>query len=638
MNTEDLYPFPLLQDLEGLYDEVLEKGTLVNKEKYNNPNYKSRYFFVRKIGEGGIKKVSLETDICTNREVAVYRLLKKSAENETSLLNEAHNTAILEHNNILPVYDFGMHEGEFYYTSKYLDGKSFKNFLTDEYSLSFKLSVILKVCDAMNYAHNKGIIHLDLKPVNIHLTSYNQVMVIDWGLSRDLSKTDFCFDDEIFSGTPGYCSPEQVLPAEVNYQADVYALGAILYEVLCGSPPWTSGSAEECIKKTVIGDVAELEEKMKQKDVADSLISVCLKAINAKLEDRYATVLDFQNDVLRYQKGFTTKAEDATYLKQFIFLLKRHKNVFLGCLILAFSIGFLIAHFHQELKINNQNIARLSKVEAEALYNESVWDFKNLELQQSHDKVLASLKLNQSLHARLHLAKVLLSFGKENECRKVLIDLRTSSYAKELIAIIDMDLNFGGFFKQLLLKKRIYLARNMVNYKHSQIAEIDGKIAFSKDLFASLGLRGLKYEISQKDGELRLMSASNLYRSLPVVGLPFTYIDFSNNPLSSIESLRGMKSLKYLNLKNTFVRDLTPLEGLELDYLNISDSCAVELRDLEKTYVKILDISGLKVRYLLTLKDMRNIEKIIVNKENMMSFFDQKAFNLLSSQNRIILN
>ena len=233
----------------------------------------------------------------------------------------------------------------------------------------------------MNYAHSKDVVHLDLKPANIHLTSYNQVMVIDWGLSRDLTKINYYLDDEKFSGTPGYCAPEQVLQTEINHKTDIYAMGAMLYEILTGQQAWRIESAEEAVKKTLVGDLAVLSNVLKDKRAPKSLSSVCLKAMESKQEDRYGSVLDFQNELLRYLKGFTTIAEEATYLKQFMFLFRRHKKAFLVSSLIAFSIGFLISHFHQELKISSQNVARLSKVKADNLFKESVQDFKSLELQ-----------------------------------------------------------------------------------------------------------------------------------------------------------------------------------------------------------------------------------------------------------------
>ena len=169
---------------------------------------------------------------------------------------------MLQHPNIVPLYDIGLNEhGQPYFTMKLIQGRTLRDILEElkngnekdlkDYSLPERIDIFLKICDALAYAHSRGIAHLDLKPDNITVSTYGDVVVCDWGLAAIIGKNEeidqaltesldyyskryYTLTGEI-KGTPGYMSPEQAKGGNEtkDERSDIYALGSILYELLC---------------------------------------------------------------------------------------------------------------------------------------------------------------------------------------------------------------------------------------------------------------------------------------------------------------------------------------------------------------------------------------------------------------------
>ena len=185
-----------LDGLEGIYDLIksgkdqkeLDEGTLVFKtieQRYTNEAF---------VGSGGMKIIQSEFDSYCQRSVA-RAALKNSDKSAETFINEARILARLEHSNIVPLYDLGLDENDLpYFTMRLLGGKNLQEILDEQSSTNQKteslfsqqqlLEVFLKVCDAVSYAHTKGVLHLDLKPDNIQIDQFGEVLVCDWGLAR----------------------------------------------------------------------------------------------------------------------------------------------------------------------------------------------------------------------------------------------------------------------------------------------------------------------------------------------------------------------------------------------------------------------------------------------------------------------
>jgi serine/threonine-protein kinase len=208
------------------------------------------------LGRGGMGHVHSATDRNLLRKVALKRLDKELASEpmyRDGFIAEAQITGQLEHPNILPVYELAIsNKGIPYFTMKLVHGIGLDEWLRDasrrpgtRERLQDGLDIFLKVCDAVAYAHHRGVVHRDLKPENIMVASFGRVYVIDWGLAR-LTKTRPASGD--FSqmeapgevGAPAYMSPEQARgnPADMDERSDVFCLGAVLYEIVSGQLPY----------------------------------------------------------------------------------------------------------------------------------------------------------------------------------------------------------------------------------------------------------------------------------------------------------------------------------------------------------------------------------------------------------------
>ena len=168
-------------------------------------------------------------------------------------LSEAVVTAELDHPNIVPIHDLGSNaDGALFYSMKRVQGTPWCDVLLEK-SVHENLSILLKVCDAVRFAHTKGVVHRDLKPENVMLGDFGEVLVMDWGLA--IATSLFRCPESItqstsMGGTPAYMAPEMATGPmdEINELSDIYLLGAILYEVLTNAPPHFGKDPMDCLK------------------------------------------------------------------------------------------------------------------------------------------------------------------------------------------------------------------------------------------------------------------------------------------------------------------------------------------------------------------------------------------------------
>ncbi len=275
-------------------------------------------------GQGGLGRVLIAYDRDLGRPIAVKELLHRSDRAEARFVREARITARLEHPAIVPVHDAGCRpDGEMFYTMKFVAGRSLKEVIGSCDGLEARLRLlpnVLAVADAIAYAHSKGIIHRDLKPANIILGEYGETVVIDWGLAKDL-RGQAQSEDEHFSndvpvsdtvtiygevvGTPAYMSPEQAAGHEVAEPTDVYALGAILYEIVCGSRPYAdiaSSEPKEIVEAVRRGAPADIAMVVSQ-PIPVGLVAIITRAMARDPSERYANGAELAADLRRFQDG-----------------------------------------------------------------------------------------------------------------------------------------------------------------------------------------------------------------------------------------------------------------------------------------------------------------------------------------------
>lgn len=193
----------------------------------------TRYTLKHEIGRGGMGVVYLAADSQLNRDVAlkVLHLDDASPELAERMFKEARTLALLEHPNIVPVYDFGrLPSGRLYYTMKYVHGTRLDAYAADAgNSLADRLRLFERICEAVAFAHSKGVLHRDLKPQNIMVGAFGEVLVLDWGLAQPVREPMSDRTPGRTAGTPGYMAPEQTTGnTTIDERADVFALGRVL--------------------------------------------------------------------------------------------------------------------------------------------------------------------------------------------------------------------------------------------------------------------------------------------------------------------------------------------------------------------------------------------------------------------------
>jgi serine/threonine-protein kinase len=239
------------------------------------------------------------------------------------LIEEAQITSQLDHPNIVPVHELAEDdEGRLFYTMKLVRGRDLAEVLDEqdprtrgEAQLFKLLQAFLKVCDAVSFAHDRGVIHRDLKPDNIMLGEFGETYVMDWGIAllldaerrsgRDrempsLYRRHYSIEDEegYAVGTPGYMAPEQARgkSSEVDQRTDVFCLGAILYEILTGEPPYQAETADELIDMAAVGRVKPPQEVV-DADLPPRLCAITMKAMARSRRGRQQSVAELRDEV-----------------------------------------------------------------------------------------------------------------------------------------------------------------------------------------------------------------------------------------------------------------------------------------------------------------------------------------------------
>ena len=300
------------------------------------------------IAMGGMGAILEAEDRATRRPVAMKVLLNANTpEDIARFVEEVQVTAQLEHPNIIPIYDLGVNElDKPFYVMKLMRGESMQHVFMalsrgdpgalERYPLGELLLILQKVCDAISYAHSKGVVHRDLKPENVMLGSYGEAVVMDWGLAKTLGrsahestgsssvhtmvKSSRRDEGEEFMtmvgraiGTPQFMAPEQAVGQshEVDARADVYALGAMLYEMLTLHPPFEGGDTMAIFEQVIAGQIrppAEIIGSRPMPHLPDGklplrLAAIAMKALARQREDRYNSVREMQAEVQAYQTG-----------------------------------------------------------------------------------------------------------------------------------------------------------------------------------------------------------------------------------------------------------------------------------------------------------------------------------------------
>jgi WD40 repeat protein/serine/threonine protein kinase len=385
------------------------------------PETSERYTILGEHARGGQARVLLAYDEKLGREVALKELLpssKGSAEPGSRdpvmrFVREAELTGKLVHPGVVPVFDVGRRpDGSFFYTMQLIRGRTLGKVLRERRSLRERLDLLshfLSVCHVVAYAHSRGVLHRDIKPLNIMVGDFGETVLLDWGLakrreadseeaslpSRPESEPDATRDGTMV-GTPGYMSPEQASGSlsEIDERSDIYGLGAVLFEILAGKPPPEGHD----FPKGEPGSGAVPRVRALCPEAPPELASVAEKALAWDKRDRYQRASDLARDVNAFMTGARVAAHEYTSRDLVRRFAARHR-ILLGALAAVFIVtlsALVVTSLAWRSELLSRREAEASKDESAVRGRDALQEGAKLALVQG-DPLQARAKLRGAL-------------------------------------------------------------------------------------------------------------------------------------------------------------------------------------------------------------------------------------------------
>jgi eukaryotic-like serine/threonine-protein kinase len=615
-------------------EEIIDSLNLP-KDRYTNKNL---------LAEGGQKKIFKCTDSLTNRAIAYATIKDRTATDSLQkFIREARITAHLEHPNIIPVYDTGSEaDGLPFFTMKLISGQSFEDYLSDQHSLNLKIDILIKICEAITYAHSKGIIHFDLKPENIQVSQFGEVLVCDWGLSSisyECCSNDFLEDDllqavdinqsldSLFKGTPGYAAPEMSQRNTFRtHTADIYSLGAILWQILYKKKP-------------------EATPQFSAGQVPEALLAVCKKSLETDPNKRYQKCNSLLADLQSWRHGFATEAEQAGFKTQFKLLFLRHKHVSLSFLASILLITSLTIFFVSSLRQKEKEATKLAHTLQETEIARNILE-DQLAPKYLQNAYKAFKERNYS--SVRALCQHILRNNESPEARELIgfSYLSEQNFTKALPWLDKTLFELTGEF----LQKTPLSTENLIAF----ISELPRKSILEQTLYKNLLFEEFEKDISIEEKK-DLITAELLYKNQRVQSLNLTLketsdgliIDLSNNPKVQeawiLEKL-GSIYIKSLNLSYTPVklnqeiidklhieelilkgwpkRNLSFLQERRILQLNVAHSKIDASTFIQKMPLKSLDISHSPFSHWPVLEKLKFLKVLTISKDQKQQLLD----------------
>ena len=279
------------------------------------PDRIGKYYVVHEVGRGSTGTVYLSHDPFYGRDVAIklyHATVGDDAESRNArrmFMGEAKMVGKLQHPNIVPIFDAGEEDGRRYVVTEHVHGARTLSAYCRAGSLlpiDQVVSILYKCAKALHYAHSRGVVHRDIKPSNILLTQDGDVRIVDFGIAlvadSDVSRL------EGVAGSPAYMSPEQVQGLELDARSDLYSLGAVMYEMLCGQRPFRAGALGKLLRQVVQSEAESL--RLIRPEIPEELEEVAKRALQKAPNNRYRTGNEFAAELTRvHQKLRASQAE-----------------------------------------------------------------------------------------------------------------------------------------------------------------------------------------------------------------------------------------------------------------------------------------------------------------------------------------
>ena len=293
----------------------VQTQTLTMQPLPGTPDRIGKYYVVHEVGRGSTGTVYLSHDPFYGRDVAIklyHATVGDDAESRNArrmFMGEAKMVGKLQHPNIVPIFDAGEEDGRRYVVTEHVHGARTLSAYCRSGSLlpiDQVVSILYKCAKALHYAHSRGVVHRDIKPSNILLTQDGDVRIVDFGIAlvadSDVSRL------EGVAGSPAYMSPEQVQGLELDARSDLYSLGAVMYEMLCGQRPFRAGALGKLLRQVVQSEAESL--RLIRPEIPEELEEVVKRALQKEPNNRYRTGTEFAADLTRvHQRLRASQAE-----------------------------------------------------------------------------------------------------------------------------------------------------------------------------------------------------------------------------------------------------------------------------------------------------------------------------------------
>lgn len=383
--AEKLSPASASKSTVNQGDRITQAVPFGKSAEFLSLRYQSRRFHAG----GGMGRIWLAHDGELSRDVAIKEIhpeLAADRDIQRRFHREAILTGQLQHPGIVPVYGLGISDsGRPFYAMKFVEGVSLRTVIdefheTSQPSRSYSLRLhdpdrqmafrqllqrIVSVCQTLQFAHDNGVIHRDLKPANILLGEYGETLVVDWGLAKRIGTTspqtvadqtiartevpalenedDRSLSQGTILGTPGYMSPEQFAGQAVSPATEIYSVGVMLYQVLCGQAPFETSDLDDL--KNLVAESEFVSPRMLVEDVSTALESICLKAMSVKASDRYDSMKALADDLERWMADEPVSAHPDSMLTRFGRWQRRHRAIVAtaGVALLVLALGASLA-------------------------------------------------------------------------------------------------------------------------------------------------------------------------------------------------------------------------------------------------------------------------------------------------------
>jgi serine/threonine protein kinase len=298
-----------------------------------------RFNIIRELGRGAQGAVYLAQDPQLERQVAIKTLRPGAPQQTDKLLHEARIVSKLQHPNIVPLYDAGEQQGEPYLVYAYIDGGTLATMLKGGALTPVKsVEIACSLLEALEYAHQQGVMHLDIKPANIMMGQRGQPMLMDFGIARLMQ--DQAATEEIV-GSPQYMAPECFSNEELDASADLYSVGMVLYEMVTGTPAYKGDNVFQVMNRVAHEPV--VAPSTYKPDLDGKVEAIILKSVGKRKEDRYPDAASMRSALKEFLGGAGAAASDSNSTLEFLLRRMRTKSDFPALSSIITEINKIVA-------------------------------------------------------------------------------------------------------------------------------------------------------------------------------------------------------------------------------------------------------------------------------------------------------